>query len=72
MSAAEKSAPWYADGERVAAFARHMVEDEGMEMSNLLYMLEKPWKWTAEYESWNERGAREPSAVEEAARRGAR
>lgn len=49
--------------DRFPAFARHMA-DEGMEMADMLYMLEKPWKWQVEFNAFLEKNERRPSRDE--------
>ncbi len=36
----------------VAEFAGYMAEAEDWSAADLLYFLEKPWKWQAEFDAW--------------------
>ena len=42
--------PWYSDYSNVLKLARHLV-DVGDDAQTLIYFLEKPWKWTPEWET---------------------
>lgn len=41
---------WYEDHHNLAILARHMIE-EGDDAAAILYMLEKPWKYEAEFQA---------------------
>lgn len=43
---------WWEIHENVYTFARHLVEIEDMDIENLLYFIEKPWKWDPEYQEY--------------------
>ena len=43
---------WHETYDNVVAFARHLVEDELWGTKELIWYLEKPWKWTDEYWAW--------------------
>lgn len=41
--------PWWADHMKLAVIARYLVEQNGSGVDEVLYMLEKPWKFETEY-----------------------
>ena len=41
----------------LGSFVWHMVEFEGWGMKEVIYFLEKPWKWQAEYTAWKDQPA---------------
>jgi hypothetical protein len=43
---------WYEDHENVCAFLRWMVEDARADAALILEILEKPWKWSPEYDEY--------------------
>lgn len=48
----------------VVAFATHLVEDEAWGTKDLIWFLEKPWKWEGEYNEWRkgQRDETQPAA----------
>ena len=40
---------WYEDHRNLAILARHMIEESDT-AEDILYMLEKPWKYEAEFQ----------------------
>lgn len=47
---------WYESHDDVVAYARHLVEVELWDATQLLHYLEKPWKWTQERDDWAAKG----------------
>ena len=44
---------WFECSDNVNALARHLVaEEEIVGVEELLYYFSKPWKWQAEWDSW--------------------
>jgi len=43
---------WYADHQRLAMVASYMIDgSEEYDVRDVIYMLEKPWKYAAEYQA---------------------
>lgn len=42
------------DHELFVGFLRHLVDDEDFDAKELVYVVEKPWKWTPEFLAWVE------------------
>jgi hypothetical protein len=40
------------DHELFEAFARHLVHEEGFDAEDLLHVIERPHRWTPEFEEW--------------------
>ena len=52
------SLSWYDDREIEWSFASVLVDQMLLQdVEAVLYFFEKPWKWTPEYELWNQHGA---------------
>lgn len=57
-------APWYLTRDELLAFATILTDaGEFPEAEDLLRFIEKPWKWTPEYEAWVRQGR--PAKVED-------
>lgn len=54
---------WFENKGEVLAFLRARNEAESLTFENVIYFLEKPWKWDDEYEAWI-RAGRPPKAPE--------
>lgn len=47
------SPEWYEDRAELVAFARAMAEgDDEWTAARVLYLFEKPWKWSDEHAAW--------------------
>ena len=42
--------------DRFPAFLRHLAEDEGRDALAIIAVVEKPWRWQAEFDAWAEEG----------------
>jgi hypothetical protein len=56
---------WYENLAEVHAFAAALVAAGEMDVKDLLAMLDRPWRWTPEYERWVAKGR--PELYDEAA-----
>lgn len=43
---------WYQDLSELAMFAAALSERHVWEAADVIRLVEKPWKWTAEYHRW--------------------
>lgn len=45
---------WYDSRENLANLARYIIDENGSESLDVVYFLEKPWKWTEEWNQYQE------------------
>ena len=46
---------WYDDRNKLYELCQHLVDEEGYNAENLLEIIEKPWKWTPEWDEYEKR-----------------
>ena len=49
-----KASPWYDDFDELTDFIRWYLGGSKILVGEVLDIIEKPWKWTDEYEAWKE------------------
>lgn len=50
---------WHSYHSNLVAFAQHLVHDHDFDAKQLLYYMEKPWKWTKQFIDWRQAGGLE-------------
>jgi hypothetical protein len=43
---------WYSYPGELAEFLRYCVREHGFSTESVIHVVEKPWKWSEEYELW--------------------
>lgn len=55
---------WYESPGDLAMFLSALVAGEGLDADQVIHIVEKPWKWDAEFEAWTEAGRPDEFEVE--------
>jgi hypothetical protein len=42
---------WWEDHNEIARLIEYLHETDGLEMDEAIYLVQKPWKWTEEYDT---------------------